>query len=104
MLESVSSDNMWVKLVPIKVNVFTWNMILDKLPIRLNLSKWGVDLPCLSCMICYSGVELVNHLFFSCPVEVDVLEQLLRWWGLDVPVLSSVDDWAQWFNGLTGCG
>nr|GEV41240.1 nucleotide-binding alpha-beta plait domain-containing protein [Tanacetum cinerariifolium] len=34
----------WVKVVPIKINVFAWRVRLDKLPTRLNLSLRGVEI------------------------------------------------------------
>ncbi|GKB40685.1 hypothetical protein Tco_0885627 [Tanacetum coccineum] len=35
---------MWVKVMPIKINVFAWRVRLDKLPTRLNLSLKEVDI------------------------------------------------------------
>nr|GEX52610.1 RNA-directed DNA polymerase, eukaryota, reverse transcriptase zinc-binding domain protein [Tanacetum cinerariifolium] len=34
----------WIKVIPIKINVFVWRASLDRLPTRLNLSKRGVPL------------------------------------------------------------
>ncbi|GJT06022.1 hypothetical protein Tco_0840484 [Tanacetum coccineum] len=39
-------ETRWSKLVPIKINVFIWRMILDKLPTRLNLMLRGLDVQC----------------------------------------------------------
>ncbi|KAL4585255.1 hypothetical protein LXL04_009871 [Taraxacum kok-saghyz] len=38
-------------------------------------------------------VEAVNHLFFSCEMAFDLWALLGRWWGVHVPVLSSMDDY-----------
>lgn len=65
----------WVNLVLIKINVFSWKLVLDKLPIRLNLYKGGLDVPSLCCLICKNGVKLLNHLFFSCPLALTLLEK-----------------------------
>ncbi|GJS09155.1 hypothetical protein Tco_0365951 [Tanacetum coccineum] len=35
----------WVKVVPIKINIFSWRVCLDKLPTSLNLSLRGVNVP-----------------------------------------------------------
>ncbi|GJR53713.1 RNA-directed DNA polymerase, eukaryota, partial [Tanacetum coccineum] len=35
----------WVKVVPIKINIFGWRVCLDKLPTSLNLSLRGIDVP-----------------------------------------------------------
>ncbi|GKE62813.1 hypothetical protein Tco_1513180, partial [Tanacetum coccineum] len=34
----------WVKVMPIKINVFVWRDHLDKLPTRLNISLKGIDI------------------------------------------------------------
>ncbi|GJR08480.1 RNA-directed DNA polymerase, eukaryota [Tanacetum coccineum] len=39
----------WVKVVPIKINVFAWRVRLEKLPTRLNLSFRGVEISSIMC-------------------------------------------------------
>ncbi|GJT58883.1 hypothetical protein Tco_1002416 [Tanacetum coccineum] len=46
----------WVKFMPIKINVFSWRVRLDKLPTRLNLS----------------------HIFFSCSMARQLLRNLMH--------------------------
>nr|GEU89014.1 RNA-directed DNA polymerase, eukaryota [Tanacetum cinerariifolium] len=42
----------WIKVIPIKINVFVWRARLDRLSTRLNLSKRGVSLVSSLCPIC----------------------------------------------------
>nr|GEU95822.1 RNA-directed DNA polymerase, eukaryota [Tanacetum cinerariifolium] len=39
----------WLRVVPIKVNVYAWMVCLDKLPTRVNLSLRGMDIPSIAC-------------------------------------------------------
>nr|GEX32437.1 RNA-directed DNA polymerase, eukaryota, reverse transcriptase zinc-binding domain protein [Tanacetum cinerariifolium] len=50
----------WVKVMPIKINVFAWRVCLDKLPTRLNLSLKGL----FSSIPIDSSLTL-SHLFFA---------------------------------------
>ncbi|GJY08886.1 RNA-directed DNA polymerase, eukaryota, reverse transcriptase zinc-binding domain protein [Tanacetum coccineum] len=50
----------WVKVVPIKINIFGWRVYLDKLPTRLNLSLRGIDIPSILCPLCSIAVESVE--------------------------------------------
>nr|GEX38647.1 RNA-directed DNA polymerase, eukaryota, reverse transcriptase zinc-binding domain protein [Tanacetum cinerariifolium] len=66
----------WVKVVPIKINVFAWRVRLDKLPTRLNLSLRGVEISSIMCPLCNSSVESASHLFFTCHVARYLEESL----------------------------
>lgn len=87
MLPKASVATRWVKLVPIKLNIFSWRLIKDCLHTRLNLSKRGLDIPSLVCHMCDNGVESVNHLFFTCSVALALLEKVSRWWGINCLIL-----------------
>ncbi|GJR89914.1 RNA-directed DNA polymerase, eukaryota, reverse transcriptase zinc-binding domain protein [Tanacetum coccineum] len=67
-----STSTRWSKLIPIKLNIFTWRLFLDKLPTRINLSNRGMDIPCVLCPVCGSKVEPHNHLFFGCSLALDL--------------------------------
>nr|GEU96743.1 RNA-directed DNA polymerase, eukaryota, reverse transcriptase zinc-binding domain protein [Tanacetum cinerariifolium] len=68
----------WGKVVPIKVNVFTWRVRLDKLPTRLNLSLRGVEISSITCPLCNSSVESASHLSFRCHVARIIWKKVLR--------------------------
>nr|GFB38420.1 RNA-directed DNA polymerase, eukaryota [Tanacetum cinerariifolium] len=53
-LPSRTEATRWVKLVPIKVNIFVWRARRDCLPTRTNLEHRGVDLlSVLRCLVVY---------------------------------------------------
>ncbi|GJT84737.1 RNA-directed DNA polymerase, eukaryota [Tanacetum coccineum] len=66
LLPTVGSPTRWVKVVPIKINIFVWKVSLDKLPSRFNLSLRGIDTPSIMCPICNLAGESSSHLLFSC--------------------------------------
>lgn len=39
----------WIRLVPIKINVFSWRLSLDKHPTIATLDNRGLDVPSLLC-------------------------------------------------------
>ncbi|CAH1437983.1 unnamed protein product [Lactuca virosa] len=77
LLQTSSIASRWVNLVPIKVNVFSWKLVLNRFPTRFTLSKRGLDIPSLCCPICNIEVESVNHLFFPCLLAVALLEKTM---------------------------
>ena len=56
----------YIKCIPIKVNIFVWQVLLDRLPTRSNLARRNVVTTSLSCPICDVAPEDTSHLFFSC--------------------------------------
>ncbi|GJW65323.1 RNA-directed DNA polymerase, eukaryota [Tanacetum coccineum] len=79
LLPTVGASTRWVKVVPIKINIFAWKVCLDKLPTRLNLSLRGIDILSISCPICSSAGESCSHLLFSCNMARLLLRKVTRW-------------------------
>lgn len=52
----------WNKLVPRKVNILVWRLLLDRLPTRFNLVNRGLDIPSILCPICSNHAETAIHL------------------------------------------
>nr|GEV73670.1 reverse transcriptase domain, reverse transcriptase zinc-binding domain protein [Tanacetum cinerariifolium] len=69
-LPSLFPGTRWYKMIPKKVNIFMWRMLLDTLPNRLNLSSRGLDIDSISCMVCNEHVESNDHVFFTCDTAV----------------------------------
>ncbi|GKD79600.1 RNA-directed DNA polymerase, eukaryota, partial [Tanacetum coccineum] len=82
----------WVKVVPIKINIFGWRVCLDKLPTRLNLSLRGVDVPSILCPLCSIAVESSSHLLFSCQLARSLMLNVARWWELEIHNFNSYGD------------
>ncbi|GJS72457.1 RNA-directed DNA polymerase, eukaryota [Tanacetum coccineum] len=68
-LPSHSEPTRWVKLIPIKINVFMWRARRGCLPTRYNLVQKGVILESTSCPVCFSDEEDVHHLLFRCSLS-----------------------------------
>ncbi|GJT27728.1 V-type proton ATPase subunit H [Tanacetum coccineum] len=62
----------WIRYVPIKVNILAWKVMSNSLPTRFNISRRGIDIESLSCVNCETGIETVNHLFFSCDLAMRI--------------------------------
>ncbi|GKA28887.1 RNA-directed DNA polymerase, eukaryota, reverse transcriptase zinc-binding domain protein [Tanacetum coccineum] len=90
----------WIKLLPIKINVFAWKVSHDALPTRLQLSLRGIDIPSINCPTCDSGVESTSHTFFSCLVIRQVWRRIQIWWELGDCNFSSYSEWYAWLFNL----
>ncbi|GJR96082.1 RNA-directed DNA polymerase, eukaryota [Tanacetum coccineum] len=88
----------WVKVMPIKINVFAWRVRLDKLSTRLNLSLKGIDISTIVCPLCHASIESGSHIFFSCPMARHLWMILMHWWELGDIDLASYGDWLLWLN------
>jgi hypothetical protein len=99
-LPVVSSQTRWIKVVPIKINVFAWKVRLDKLPTRLNISLRGLPIPSILCPICDKHVESTAHIFFPCSMMKDLVRKVSTWWDISIPDSSSYDDWLNWITNI----
>ncbi|PWA55079.1 protein Networked (NET), actin-binding (NAB) domain-containing protein [Artemisia annua] len=90
----------WVKLIPIKVNIFAWRLASNKLPTRFNMSTRGLEIPSMVCLVCNEKVESSEHLFFSCSVASSITAKVLGWWGILDSGISSYQGWVIWLKGL----
>nr|GEU39075.1 RNA-directed DNA polymerase, eukaryota [Tanacetum cinerariifolium] len=88
----------WVKVMPIKINVFAWRVRFDKLPTRLNLSLKGIDISSIVSPLCHASVEFGSQIFFSCPMARQLWRKFMRWWELEDIDLASYDYWLLWLN------
>ncbi|GJR06445.1 RNA-directed DNA polymerase, eukaryota [Tanacetum coccineum] len=94
------SQNRWSKVLPIKLNVFSWRMMLVRLPTRSNLYNRGINITCILCPNCGAAIENRNHLFFGCSMSVDLARLIGRWWNIHIPIFDDPSSWDSWFNGM----
>ncbi|GJW97936.1 RNA-directed DNA polymerase, eukaryota [Tanacetum coccineum] len=99
-LPSHSEPTRWVKLIPIKINVFMWRARRGCLPTRYNLVQKGVILESTSCPVCFSDEEDVHHLLFRCSLSQEVLHRVCRWWEIDFQLWRSFSEWDAWFSSI----
>ncbi|KAL4585626.1 hypothetical protein LXL04_010249 [Taraxacum kok-saghyz] len=95
-----ASATRWVKLVPIKVNVLCWKMAVNGLPTRHNMSKRGIEMDSIKCAICEDKLEDIDHLFFGYDFAKEVIAKLCTWGNIGAPMVSSMETWVTWFDGL----
>ena len=58
---------LWLKAVPLKVNIFGWRLFLSRLATKDNLHKRNVlDATLVSCAALCGKEEERDHLFFKC--------------------------------------
>ncbi|GJS72001.1 reverse transcriptase domain, reverse transcriptase zinc-binding domain protein [Tanacetum coccineum] len=82
-LESQVQEVRWNKTLPIKVNIHTWGLFLDRLPTRYNLDIRGIDLDSTRCPICDNGIDTANHVFVDCSVAIGVWDSISSWWRVN---------------------
>nr|GEV01011.1 RNA-directed DNA polymerase, eukaryota [Tanacetum cinerariifolium] len=99
-LPSHTEATRWVKLVPIKVNIFIWRARRDCLPTRTNLEHRGVGLLSSNSPICHDFDEDINHSLFRCDLAQCVLRRVCRWWNFDPQEWSTFLEWQTWFLSL----
>ena len=61
---NANPDFKWIKLLPIKTNVFLWRLFNNGLPTRMNLAARTIRVPYSSCVLCSSDPEVEDHCFF----------------------------------------
>ncbi|GKD60969.1 RNA-directed DNA polymerase, eukaryota [Tanacetum coccineum] len=100
MLPKECTATRWLKCIPLKINIFSWRVYLDKLPTRANISLRGIDIPNIMCPICNSSMESTNHLFFSCTLAKDLLKKVTLMCEPRYVDIHSYGDWLDWLKSL----
>lgn len=58
---------LWLKVVPLKVNIFVWRLFLNRFAMKDNLCRRSVLVVSqVSCSALCGGLEDMDHLFFRC--------------------------------------
>ncbi|GJZ73117.1 RNA-directed DNA polymerase, eukaryota [Tanacetum coccineum] len=64
-LLTMDSKTLWIKSVPIKVNILAWKIKLEALPTRFNISRRVLEIDSILCPLCDRAVESTRHIFIS---------------------------------------
>ncbi|GJX59712.1 RNA-directed DNA polymerase, eukaryota [Tanacetum coccineum] len=99
-LPSTPIPTRWLKIIPIKVNIFMWRARLGCLPTRDNLVRRGVLVDSTACPSCSVNEESVNHTLFCCDLARTVLQRICRWWNLALLDWISFQEWHEWFLSI----
>lgn len=78
----------WESLAPLKVLIFSWQLLLQRLPTRVNLAKRRVIVAPSSsyCVWCPTEEESESHLFLTCPMAMEVWIAINAWLGVTTVV------------------
>ena len=74
--------------------------MLNRIPTNVNLDRWGLEIESIRCSICDTDLETVNHLFFSCNMAMTLWVNISKWWDIDIPVCSNMQEWVIWLDGV----
>nr|GEY43985.1 hypothetical protein [Tanacetum cinerariifolium] len=97
-LSSLSPSTRWSKILPPKVNIFIWRLILDRLSHRLNLSLRGLDIQSITCPSCNTGLESHDHIFFGCDTASNIWRLIRVWIDVSMPSFVSCSVLFQWLE------
>ncbi|GAU32903.1 hypothetical protein TSUD_152630 [Trifolium subterraneum] len=91
---------LWVKSVPLKVNIFIWRLFLNRLPTKDNLLRRGIiEVHQELCSTNCGKAEDAVHLFIQCDVYSQVWHLVLNWLGLSTALHVSLGGHAEQFAG-----
>ncbi|GJY39867.1 RNA-directed DNA polymerase, eukaryota [Tanacetum coccineum] len=90
----------WLPHLPIKLNVFAWRLYLDRLPTKSNLIRRGIQVGSPICPNCISYDEDVPHIFFKCPLAIEVSRAVCRWWDVVWVPRGSYSEWLSWLLSI----
>lgn len=77
-------------MVPLKVNVFIWLMLLNALPTHLNLQQRGINLGTVNCVLCGLEVEDLDHCLFNCSKIDHLWRKVWSWCSISSLGMDSV--------------
>nr|GEU52621.1 RNA-directed DNA polymerase, eukaryota [Tanacetum cinerariifolium] len=95
-----NTKTIWVKKVPIKINIHAWKVKNDCFPTRFNMSRRGIELESILCLLCNSSAEASRHLFFFCQFVWDIMKKITRWWELEYRDFDSYEGWLVWMISI----
>ncbi|XP_071688222.1 uncharacterized protein [Rutidosis leptorrhynchoides] len=97
--QSGMNKTMSNKLLPQKICIFVWRVMLRRIPVRVELDKCGIDLDSLRCSVCNDNIETVEHILIDYAFAKDLWERVSRWWNSSIPIHSSLEER---FKGIRG--
>ncbi|GAU19616.1 hypothetical protein TSUD_383110 [Trifolium subterraneum] len=92
---------LWLRSVPLKVNIFVWRLFLDRLPTKSNLLRRGsLGAENVYCSTMCGTTEDLNHLFFQCDVYSRLWLMILQWLGVFTALQGELNAHSIQFSGL----
>nr|KAJ0227864.1 hypothetical protein LSAT_V11C100001760 [Lactuca sativa] len=98
----INNPTVWLHLVPIKCISFVWRACMGRIPTAVALSRRGINMSSISCQMCSSGVDIVDHILLDCPIAFDSLSWIFNWCNVSIQRFLSISDFvnfaASWGN------
>ncbi|PWA99597.1 RNA-directed DNA polymerase, eukaryota [Artemisia annua] len=69
----------WCKLIPKKCNIFGWRAEMGRIPTALALRHRNIPIADVSCLLCGSAEESVDHLFTGCIIASRLWQHISSW-------------------------
>lgn len=91
----------WNKFLLIKINIFTWKLILKRLSARCNVVMRSIDLSSILCPCCGEAQEDVVHLFLKCSLAKESWQKFAKWVDISIPNFDSIDLLFTWVDDFT---
>ena len=98
LIPSSSFKSLWKGLVPHRIEIFIWFVLLGRLNTRGKLAKLSIiPLAEAECVFCKNHIETEEHLFIHCFFVWNIWSWWLNIWGLLWVMPSSMQDlFLQW--------
>lgn len=89
---------LWRGLVPFRIEIFTWTVLLGRVNTRSKLARIGI-IPRSEnkCALCNNSAEEIDHLFLHCPFSSQLWSKWMNIWNLvwvlPVRIRDAFDQW-----------
>lgn len=88
----------WCCLVPLKLNIILWRVLLDWIHYMVNLTDRKVDIPSIICPSCELQVDDSHHVFVHYDVAMNVWRRVLKCLNLPLLLFNNVANIWSWMD------
>ena len=94
---------LWLKQIPLKINIFIWRLLMNRLETKMNLFRRNIlDYNNFFCSAACRFVEDQDHLFFSCAFYGQLWLLISGWLGISTTLHGSLFQHFLQFGGFGG--
>ncbi|KAK3204677.1 hypothetical protein Dsin_018723 [Dipteronia sinensis] len=81
--EFYNEDNIWQRICPSKVEIFTWHLIKGRIMDKKVMHRFGFDpSQSLNCKLCNEVPYVIGHLFLHYPWTWELWYSCMLWWDV----------------------
>lgn len=82
----------WTKVLPMKINVFGWRLLMNRLPSKDSLMRRGLNINNPDCILCGEQAESLDHLMTGCVISKELWKEIEDWCNIPPMILFSAKD------------